>query len=316
MANGKITLGKQSGGTLGLVFPDGVSDTEVVLPESGELVNKDYADTRDAQNVKLTGNQTIAGVKTFTQQIISNSNITANGQITGSAVTQSSTDTTTGRLLKVGDFGVGAPAILPEGTDLNTFMTNGVYDLHNAINKPTGSVAWGYLRVIRHFSPNGHCYQAWTELNSANPRIYFRTRDAVTWTPWREIYHTGNFTASFAANDTRVKTALSASGEAPIYACRAWVNFNGTGTVAIRASGNVSSITDNGTGNYRVNFTTAMPDANYAPITGTSGDASPGDDRETSAWMTSTTSCTVIIGDGAQTNSFSDVTGVFLSIFR
>lgn len=54
------------------------------------------------------------------------------------------------------------------------------------------------------------------------------------------------------------------SGTAPIYPCRAWVNFNGTGTVAIRASGNVSSITDNGTGNYTVNFTTAMPDANYS----------------------------------------------------
>ncbi len=46
--------------------------------------------------------------------------------------------------------------------------------------------------------------------------------------------------------------------------CKAWVNFNGTGTVAIRASGNVSSITDNGEGDYTVNFTTAMPDANYA----------------------------------------------------
>ena len=51
---------------------------------------------------------------------------------------------------------------------------------------------------------------------------------------------------------------------ATAYGCRAWVNFNGTGTVAIRASGNVTSITDNGTGNYTVNFTTAMPDANYA----------------------------------------------------
>jgi hypothetical protein len=46
--------------------------------------------------------------------------------------------------------------------------------------------------------------------------------------------------------------------------CRAWVNFNGTGTVAIRTSFNVSSITDNGTGDYTVNFTNAMPDANYA----------------------------------------------------
>jgi hypothetical protein len=56
------------------------------------------------------------------------------------------------------------------------------------------------------------------------------------------------------------------SGTAPIYPCRAWVNFNGTGTVAIRASGNVSSITDNGTGDYTVNFTTAMPDANYSTV--------------------------------------------------
>ena len=55
------------------------------------------------------------------------------------------------------------------------------------------------------------------------------------------------------------------SGTAPIYPCRAWVNFNGTSTVAIRGSGNVSSITDNGTGDYTVNFTTAMSDANYAP---------------------------------------------------
>jgi hypothetical protein len=50
---------------------------------------------------------------------------------------------------------------------------------------------------------------------------------------------------------------------ATAYGCRAWVNFDGTGTVAIRGSGNVSSITDNGTGDYTVNFTTAMPDANY-----------------------------------------------------
>ena len=48
------------------------------------------------------------------------------------------------------------------------------------------------------------------------------------------------------------------------YGCRAWVNFNGTGTVAIRASGNVTSITDDGTGTYTVNFTAAMPDTNYA----------------------------------------------------
>ena len=52
--------------------------------------------------------------------------------------------------------------------------------------------------------------------------------------------------------------------DATVGVCRAWVNFNGTGTVAIRASFNVTSITDNGTGDYTVIFTNALSDVNYA----------------------------------------------------
>jgi hypothetical protein len=66
------------------------------------------------------------------------------------------------------------------------------------------------------------------------------------------------------ANITAAKLNGAQSGSAPIYAARAWVNFNGQGTIAIRASGNVSSVIDSGVGNYTVNFTTVMPDANYA----------------------------------------------------
>lgn len=67
-----------------------------------------------------------------------------------------------------------------------------------------------------------------------------------------------------AVDPLGIRAAFNATGSAPVFACRAWVNFNGTGTVAIRAGGNVSSITDNGVGDYTINFTTAMPDANYA----------------------------------------------------
>ena len=74
---------------------------------------------------------------------------------------------------------------------------------------------------------------------------------------------TGNFSGDVTLGSSVLATP---SGSAPAYLCRAWVNFDGTGTPAIRASGNVSSITDNGTGDYTVNFTTAMPDANYAGI--------------------------------------------------
>ena len=58
----------------------------------------------------------------------------------------------------------------------------------------------------------------------------------------------------------------SGSDTAPMFAAKAWVNFNGTGVVAIRASGNVSSITDNGIGKYTVNFTTDMSNNNYAVL--------------------------------------------------
>ena len=77
-----------------------------------------------------------------------------------------------------------------------------------------------------------------------------------------------------AADDTRFVTPkkllaglrnhLNVTGTTPMYACRSWVNFNGTGTPSIRNSGNVSSITDNGVGDYTINFTTVMPDANYS----------------------------------------------------
>ena len=68
--------------------------------------------------------------------------------------------------------------------------------------------------------------------------------------------------AAVAASNASLMT--TPVGTAPSYMARAWVNFNGTGTVAIRASGNVSSITDNGTGDYTINFATAMADVSYA----------------------------------------------------
>lgn len=71
-------------------------------------------------------------------------------------------------------------------------------------------------------------------------------------------------TTNSLGSTAQIGSLTTASGSAPSYSARAWVNFNGTNTVAIRASGNVSSITDNGTGDYTVNFTTAMPDANYS----------------------------------------------------
>ena len=76
----------------------------------------------------------------------------------------------------------------------------------------------------------------------------------------------GGTTAVTIDTSSNLKFNSGYGSVATAYGCRAWVNFNGTGTVAIRASGNVSSITDNGTGDYTVNFTTAMSDANYVAV--------------------------------------------------
>jgi len=64
----------------------------------------------------------------------------------------------------------------------------------------------------------------------------------------------------------KVDTIQSSDGTYEYGNCLAWVNFNGTGTVAIRAAMNVASITDNGSGDYTINFTAPMPDTNYAAV--------------------------------------------------
>jgi len=131
-----------------------------------------------------------------------------------------------------------------------------------------------------------------------------------TSSPAEQLHITGNF---------RVGSAVLATptGSAPMYVGRAWVNFNGTGTVAIRSSGNVSSITDNGTGDYTVNFTTAMPDANYAVTTAQSRLNTTSSNiairvRDPADQLTSS----VRVQSQSSTGGFTDADAVYVAIFR
>jgi hypothetical protein len=141
---------------------------------------------------------------------------------------------------------------------------------------------------------------------------------------------TGNVTGSASTVNNGAVTAAKldnvgqGAGNPPIYGARAWVNFNGTGTVAIRTSGNVSSITDNGTGTYTVNFTTAMPDTNYSVnVTARRIDANnanfsavlKGTTSANTNYPLSTTSCEVICGTPSN-NAFVDSDVVCVSVFR
>jgi hypothetical protein len=96
-----------------------------------------------------------------------------------------------------------------------------------------------------------------TTSGDTNTGIFFSTADTI------DFAEGGVATGQFDSSGN-FKFNSGYGSVATAFGCRAWVNFNGTGTVAIRASGNVTSITDGGTGIYTVNFTNALADANYS----------------------------------------------------
>ena len=124
------------------------------------------------------------------------------------------------------------------------------------------------------------------------------------------------------ATDAAVVSKLStASGSAPSYSARAWVNFNGTGVVAIRASGNVTSITDNTTGDYTINFTTAMADANYSVVAYGQRADNPFEDLNVQGYNNVygdafTTSYTRLACGHASSGNPTDPLAVCIAIFR
>lgn len=121
--------------------------------------------------------------------------------------------------------------------------------------------------------------------------------------------------ATLQSNTTTPPVIQNSSGTEIGRFCRAWVNFDGTGTVTIRAAFNVSSITDNGTGNYTANFTNAMPDANYATIGTVSGSLN------TTLGVLEVLTAGVLTGSvqfhvADQTSGASDPAVVNLAVFR
>jgi hypothetical protein len=124
----------------------------------------------------------------------------------------------------------------------------------------------------------------------------------------------GTLTATTIQNDTSSPPTFRNNSVEIGTLCRAWVNFNGTGTVAIRASFNVSSVTDNSTGNYTINFTNALTDANYAGVFGCNDNGNTttmnyrtGGTKTTTAFQVST------VADGA---NLTDNDMAMVAVFR
>jgi hypothetical protein len=143
----------------------------------------------------------------------------------------------------------------------------------------------------------------------ANTGMFFPAADTIAFAEGGTEVGRFDSSANFQFNSGYGSVAVA-------YGCRAWVNFNGTGTVAIRASGNVTSITDNGVGDYTVNFATAIIDANYLIVsigadltTSTLGSIGL---RSTSA----PTTTAVRVGSSAGDGSAYDQANMHFAIFR
>lgn len=150
--------------------------------------------------------------------------------------------------------------------------------------------------------------------NDTNTGIFFSAADTIDFaeggTTVGQFDSSGNF--KFNSGYGSVATA---------YGCRAWVNFNGTSTVSIRGSANVTSITDNGTGDYTVNLTTAMPDTNYCgvalPNDGTAGtNLVVGCENQSRTKSTTAFHVWTAYGGNGSNKTLYDVNTVNVAVFR
>jgi hypothetical protein len=148
-----------------------------------------------------------------------------------------------------------------------------------------------------------------TTTGDTNTGIFFSAADTIDFAEGGTACGQFDSSSNFKFNSGYGSVATA-------YGCRAWVNFNGTGTVAIRASGNVTSITDNGTGDYTVNFTTAMPDANYAIVGISNAAANTGKVVMWSGCTAPTVSLVRIFNDIASNLTGQDSSIMNIAIFR
>jgi hypothetical protein len=166
-------------------------------------------------------------------------------------------------------------AAAPYASGVYTLVGGGWADAHNNMYVDNFRITSGIARYTSAFTPPSTAY-----LTSA-----------------------GDVNKQVLINSTADGVAIGAGGINQARIAKAWVNFNGSGTVAIRGSYNISSITDNGTGDYTLNYSTSLGDENYTVIGCTGNTASAAGTVFTSTWVASLTT--------ALTSSATRVIGVY-----
>lgn len=283
----------------------------------------------------LGGVATVSGTDTYTVTITEDWAAYASGLLLAIKPANANTGAATLNVTVPTAGVLGAKAIRRQGDSAlsaNDMVANGVYLLRYATSYNSSAGAWvlmnpasssvtGVLKLDGTTTMTGDIVASTSTNVTTSPPLQF-SGDANT-----GIGHSAADTIDFTVGGVNVEQITSTgarksvipSGSTlyPLFDCRAWVNFNGTGTVAIRASGNVSSITDNGVGDYTVNFTTAMADTNYAVVSSswssTFVSAAGPYSRSTSAVSVKTSSAS---GGNMQATTFADATDICLAVFR
>jgi hypothetical protein len=276
----------------------------------------------NAVNLKYTsatGNYTLSTGATITNGTITNGTI-ANGTITNGTIANG--------VIPNGTFGTttSTAGIVTSGTILTLNSTTGtITNLRSTtgtvatLNSTTGTITNLSTTLAGDFTiSQGTGTLATTGATagvygsaSAIPFITIDAKGRVT------AATTGTFSTTPSVGSITfpmLSTSSTQADNAASRVARAWVNFNGTGTVAIRGSLNVSSITDNSAGNYTANFTVAMSDANYA-VAGAVGD-NPYGLNFTLIGATALTTGSCTFGGLIQGTRYDDSSYMHLVVFR
>jgi hypothetical protein len=258
-----------------------------------------------------TGNSITNGTGSISIAATNNGTVTSvGGTGTVNGITLTGTVTSTGNLT------LG-------GTLSNVNLASQVTGTLPIANGGTGSTSTTYCNLTTNVANTLPIANGGTGATTA-ANAFTALKQAATDTATGVVELATNAEAAAGSDTTRAITpatlfgGLNASGATPIYAARAWVNFDGTLTspIAPRASGNVSSVTKSATGTYVLNFTTAAPDANYAVIATCSNDGSGSNIPGSVSTNTGQTTSAVTLLTRDSSSGSVDRTLVYAAIFR
>ena len=152
-------------------------------------------------------------------------------------------------------------ALVRSGSDWSYYV-DGTRTYTGSLGSATIATSGSYMYLGRAWS-NASSMEAYYDDFRVTQGLARYTGASFTVPTTAHLTSAGDVNKQIVVNSDADGVAIGTGGISQARVAKAWVNFNGTGTVAIRSSYNVSSITDNGTGDYSVVFSTAMSDANY-----------------------------------------------------